>query len=83
MDWGRELSVDISILAGVPLGFAKGPVLFLVYTNDLPANIAMGGVSLFADDIFIIKSWRRIEKRDFDRNGGSGRMDFQQQLNAK
>ena len=48
------------MLSGIPQGSVLGPVLFVVYINDLLENIESHGV-LFADDAKIFK---RISSRE-------------------
>ena len=44
-----ESSSGVPVLSGVPRGSVLGPLLFLLYINDLPQNI-QSYVRLFADD---------------------------------
>ena len=43
------------VTSGVPQGSMVGPILFLVYLNDLPAKL-QSKVRLFADDTIIYMS---------------------------
>ena len=49
-----QVSDPVPVLSGVPQGLVLGPVLFLVFINDLPDNIR-SSVCLFADDCVLYR----------------------------
>jgi len=51
---GGSISDPINILSGVPQGTVLGPLLFLVYINDLSHHVS-SSCHLFADDCIIYK----------------------------
>jgi retron-type reverse transcriptase len=64
-----KTSSTVPVTSGVPQGTVMGPVLFLVYINDLSDYLTHSHLSLFADDSIIymqIKSQHDCDKLQQD-----------------
>jgi len=53
-----ETSESISVDSGVPQGSVLGPLLFLIYTDDVTHSALSPGfkISLYADDMLLFKT---------------------------
>jgi hypothetical protein len=57
---GNALSEKCSVKHGVHQGSIPGPLLFILYINDLPLSISNCNTDMYADDSTIHISWKNI-----------------------
>ena len=65
MSWEYKTSESIQVTCGVPQGPVLGPLLFIIYINDLEKSLEGIKFQLYADDTVIYTtSTSRKENRD-------------------
>ena len=65
---GMESQVNL-LSTGVPQGSVLGPLLFLIYINDIEKCVENSQLAMFADDTTVIKAGKRVDnliRKDVD-----------------
>ena len=73
-----ETSDTVPVTSGVPQGTVLGPILFLIYINDLPKYLKHSTLRRFADDSIMHKEINTIN----DKNDNNYKKTSMPQLNG-
>jgi len=64
----QHCSSVTSVKCGVPQGSVLGPILFLIYMNDITNSVACSNIKLFADDTNMFVAAKSINELNVNCN---------------
>ncbi len=66
---GKNLNGVVAITSGIPQGSVLGPLLYIIYINDIGSGVT-SNISKFADDTRIGRTIRTVEDARALTTGG-------------
>ena len=67
------------VLSGIPQGSVIGPILFVIFINDMPKEVILNFAKLFADDCKLYETVNRVVnclQTDLEERSDKGQLSF-------